>query len=622
VISDGIIHGSLFKARKSILKIDFFPVKSGWSINIVSMFPGANILYILGILPIAMKRLLFCFITIVLISCERKSEADLPVKVIESIKARVENGSNPSIVVGIVDKDGQRFYSFGKTSLTGAAVNEHTIYEIGSISKVFTAILLAEQAKAGKLRIDDPAQKFLPPDIRLPKGATKEITLGNLSDHTSGLPRMPSNFAPRDYANPYADYTVDQMFEFISAYRLPRDVGAEYEYSNLAQGLLGHILALNADTSYEALMISAIAEPLGMKETKVILDPIMKANLAIGHSEGEEVSNWDIPTLAGAGGIRSSVHDMLKFLAANMGLTATSLKIAMDQTHQVRHFKAGSARVGLGWHVIKGKLGDIVCHSGGTGGYRTFAGFVKETKKGVVVFTNSTAGVDDIGYRLLDPNAVITPFKPTPTVAFKNIVETVGVDSAIAFYEKLKKERPDDYDFSKGVLNTIGYEYLNKDLSSSVAILKLNTEEHPEWYNSYESYAEALLRSGNKNLAVENYKKSLKADPSNNNAIVALEKLGISWQPPVVDVPEHKLETYTGNYRFFKGLDISITRVGTELFAEATGSPQSKLYPKSTTEFYTKVVRATLIFDPNGETLILRQSGQELKGSKVTADQD
>lgn len=561
----------------------------------------------------------YSLIVFILISCERKPETDLPPKVVESITARVENGSNTSIIVGIVDENGSRSYSFGRTSLTGVPVDEHTVYEIGSISKVFTAILLAHQAETGRVDINDAAQKYLPSGVLMPKRGDKEITLANLSDHTSGLPRMPSNFSPKDYSNPYADYTVEQLYDFISGYKLPRDVGAEYEYSNLAQGLLGHILALSSDTSYEGLMISTIAQPLGMTETKVILNDEMKKNMATGYSEGEEVPNWDIPTLAGAGGIRSSVHDMLKFLAANIGLIPTSLKSAMDQTHQVRHFKGGNARVGLGWHIIKGKNGDIVCHSGGTGGYRTFAGFVKEIRKGVVVFTNSTASVDDIGYRLLNPNAIVKPSKPTPSVAVVKTLDSAGVDAAIARYKKIKDERNDDYDLSEGVLNTIGHAYMDKDLPSALAIFKFNCQEHPDSYNVYESYAEALLKHGNKELAIENFTKSLGVDPSNSNAIIALEKLGVVWQPPLVDIPEERLEAYTGTYTVVKGLDIIVTREGMQLFAQATGNPRAEIYPKSMNEFYLKVVRASLTFSSDGGGVVLHQSGQELQGIKVNS---
>ena len=238
-----------------------------------------------------MKLILgYCAVLILFVGCQKQSTEDLPAKVVQSIQNRIDNGITPSIVVGVIDNKGPRYYCFGKKSLTDSAVNEHTIYEIGSISKVFTGILLAHQSEAGKVNINDPAQKYLPSTVQVPKRGGKEITLGNLSDHTSGLPRMPDNFNPKDFSNPYADYTVEQMYAFLSGYQLPRDVGAEYEYSNLAQGLLGHILALNAGTSYEDLMISTIAGPLGMNETKIAFDENMKKNLAIGHSGGREVS--------------------------------------------------------------------------------------------------------------------------------------------------------------------------------------------------------------------------------------------------------------------------------------------------------------------------------------------
>jgi CubicO group peptidase (beta-lactamase class C family) len=216
---------------------------------------------------------------------------------------------------------------------------------------------------------------------------------------------MPTNFTPEDPINPFADYTVDQLYECLNTYELPRDIGSEYEYSNLAQGLLGHVLELVYDKSYEELVIERIAVPLNMNETKVTLDENMERNLALGYNYGIEAKNWDIPTLAGAGALRSSVHDMLIYLAANLGLVKSEIYPSLELTHQIRHDKAGSARVGLGWHINKGAEGDVIWHNGGTGGYRTFSGFVKETDRGVVVLTNSTTGADDIGLHLLDSSS-------------------------------------------------------------------------------------------------------------------------------------------------------------------------------------------------------------------------
>lgn len=340
-----------------------------------------------------------------------KSTESLPEDVKASIEKRIETGLHPSIAVGIIDANGTQFFNFGKTSDDGTSVNEHTIYEIGSISKVFTAILLAQQVLENKVQLDDPINQYLPAEVEVPVMGADEITLGNLSDHTSGLPRMPENFAPANPNNPYADYSVDQMYEFVSTYKPTREVGAAYEYSNLAQGLLGHILSLNIGISYEELMINTIAVPLDMEETKITLDQNMKDHLAVGHSGGTEVENWDIPTLAGAGAIRSSTDDMLKFLSANLGYTETPLQPAMEMTHKARHDKAGSMKVGLGWHIKEGAEGDVIWHNGGTGGYRTFAGFVKETGKGVVVLTNSTESADDIGFHLLDSSTELREIK-------------------------------------------------------------------------------------------------------------------------------------------------------------------------------------------------------------------
>ena len=341
-------------------------------------------------------------------SSEKARYEHLPDELSTSINKRIAKGIIPSIAIAIIDSTGIQYFNFGLTSKRGKEVDEHTIYEIGSISKVFTATLLAQQVRDGDLTLDDKINDYLPAEVKVPVMGEQEITFGNLSDHTSGLPRMPYNFSPANPHNPFADYTVDQMYEFISNYQPVREVGEEFEYSNIAQGLLGHLLAENKNTTYENLMIQTIARPLAMNETKIKLDKRMTDNLALGHSDGKVVENWDIPTLAGAGAIRSSTSDMAKFVSANLGYSESPVMAAMEFSHQIRHDKADAMRVALGWLIKKGEDGDIICHGGATGGYRTFIGFVKETGKGVVLLTNSSAGADDIGLYLLDPGSKLS----------------------------------------------------------------------------------------------------------------------------------------------------------------------------------------------------------------------
>ncbi|PKD16240.1 serine hydrolase [Salegentibacter salinarum] len=339
------------------------------------------------------------------------NEKNLPPEVVEAIEERIKEDYTPSIAIAIIDSTGIQYFNFGKISKEGRKVDANTIYEIGSVTKVFTGILLAQQVLDGDLKLEDEINNFMPNDINVPVIGDTEITFGHLTDHTSGFPRIPANLNSTNPGNPYADYTVSQMYEFISDYQPVRTVGSEYEYSNLAQGLLGHLLALNKNSNYEELVIQTIAKPLGMNVTRIEMNNRMKENLALGHSNGKIVENWDISILAGAGALKSSTSDMAKFIAANLGYIKTSLTEAMKLSHKIRHNKAGDMRVAMGWHIKKGSKGDIIWHNGGTGGYRAFTGFLKETGQGVVLLSNSSQSFDDIGFHLLDPGSELTDIK-------------------------------------------------------------------------------------------------------------------------------------------------------------------------------------------------------------------
>jgi serine-type D-Ala-D-Ala carboxypeptidase/endopeptidase len=562
-----------------------------------------------------MKYFICFFFLLFSITTHGQSNATLPKEVVKSIEKRIKLGLNPSIVVGIVDKDGMHYFNFGKKSANGSAADEHTIYEIGSITKTFTAILLAQQEIDGKLKIDDPIKNYLPPQVKVPQRGKKEITFGNLSDHTSGLPRDPDNMTGSSLANKYASYTVDSMYAFLSKYKLKRDVGSNYKYSNLAQGLLGHILALNAGLTYDSLMIKTIASPLGMKETKITFDEEMKKNLAIGHSDIAEVQNLDLPTLAGAGAIRSSTSDMLKYLAANMGLIQTPLQSAMNKTHEVRHNKgqpltirmalgmllglSHNTRTGLGWAINNGKKGDIIWHGGTTNGYLAFAGFVKETGKGVVVLTNSREGdIFDIGLHLLNPGFKLKPVgKPTITLEFKKIIDSNGVEAAKNHFYDLKKSKPKK---CEGIINKLGDAYMKWNINTALALFKINVEMYPKSFKVYNSYGKALLKNGQQDLAIENYKKSVELNPRNMVGIQALEKMGIKIQVEKVEVSEVTLQTYVGTYKK-PGFTFVITKEGKQLFCEVIGQGKFELFAKNSKEFFPTIFNGQIIFNAKGK---------------------
>ena len=335
--------------------------------------------------------------------------------VLRIIKQRVEEQRSKGIVIGLLEPDGRtRIVAYGDAGQGRPPLDGNTVFEIGSITKVFTGILLADMVSKGEVKLDDPVQKYLPDGVRMPERNSASITLAHLAEQNSGLPRIPLNMRPKDAANPYSDYTVPQMYEFLSSYELPRAPGERYEYSNLGVGLLGHVLALRAGQSYEDLVRTRILEPLAMANTAITLTQPMREHLALGHNlRGEVVANWDLPTLAGAGALRSNAHDMLAFLAANTNTSDGPLGTALALAQRERA-PAGSMRIGLNWHIMHAGADTIVWHNGGTGGYRTFAGFIPGKRTAVVVLTNSGGqGADDVGFHLLNRSLPLAP-APAP----------------------------------------------------------------------------------------------------------------------------------------------------------------------------------------------------------------
>ncbi len=309
------------------------------------------------------------------------------------------------IVVGTLSPEGRGIIAYGKAAKNSdAALDGDTLFEIGSITKVFTSLILADMVERGEVTLDTPVQSLLPGTVKVPSRNGKQITLRDLSMQVSGLPRMPNNFQPADAGNPYADYGPDRLYAFLSGYSLSRDVGEKYEYSNVAVGLLGHALALKSGMSYEQLLRKRIFEPLGMNNTTITLSADNKKHLALGHDAALlPVKNWDLDALAGAGAIRSTANDMLKFLAANLELTESPLRPAMRRMRSMRH-PTGNAGMDImmAWHTLGSGDTEIVWHNGGTGGYRSFAGFVVAKKSAVVVLCNTSYDIDDIGRHILN----------------------------------------------------------------------------------------------------------------------------------------------------------------------------------------------------------------------------
>ena len=314
------------------------------------------------------------------------------------------------IVVGLIDRHGRRVVAHGAPNAGGGRLDGDTVFEIGSITKVFTALALAEMVERGEVALDDPAVKYLPPGVTMPERAGQQITLAHLATHTSGLPREPGNLASGDRSNALAGYSVNQLHRFLSGYELSRDIGASHIYSNLGGGLLGHVLALRAGVDFEMLVRERITGPLGMTSTGITLSPEMRPRMATGHDQHLlTVGNIDLPSLAGAGALRSTANDLLAFLAAELG-AETPLSAAMSAQLRVRQATDTQDIQSLGWIISPTSAGEVVWHTGLTTGFRCFMGFDREQRTGAVVLTNTASTRnDDIGLHLLSGAPLLPP---------------------------------------------------------------------------------------------------------------------------------------------------------------------------------------------------------------------
>jgi CubicO group peptidase (beta-lactamase class C family) len=330
------------------------------------------------------------------------------------------------MVAGLLDASGRRLVTYGRSdSADDRPLDGDTVFEIGSITKVFTALLLADMTVKGEVALDDPVAKYLPATVTVPSRNGKQITLLDLATYSSGLPNLPTNLPKPDDAtlsehfNPYENYTADDLYAFLSGYTLKFNPGAHYEYANLGFGLLGHVLSLKTNQSYEDLVLSRVCAPLGMESTRISLSPSMRERLARGHTSIlEPTENWQFKTLAGTGALRSTANDLFLFLDGTAVHPNDSLKPAVDLLLKTRRRGfSDNVRVGLGCFVTYDHDDSIVWKTGGTGGYSTYIGFSTKTRCASLVLANAGYNANaDIGNHLANPDFPLEQYPPTVSV--------------------------------------------------------------------------------------------------------------------------------------------------------------------------------------------------------------
>ena len=517
------------------------------------------------------------------------------------------------LVVGVIEPTGRRVVAYGSLASGNARpLDGNTVFEIGSITKVFTSLLLADAVQRREVALTDPVATYLPSQVTVPQRAGRSITLHDLSTHSSGLPRLPDNMNPKDPLNPYADYSVEQLYQFLSGYRLTRDIGTEYEYSNLGAGLLGHALTQKAGMDYEALVRARITGPLGMGSTGIAMTPDMKARLSPGHGPALEPSpNWDVTTLAGAGALRSSTTDMLTFLAAALGYTSSPLAPALAaMTATRRPGPSPSLEMGLGWHILKDYGTEIIWHNGGTGGYRSWIGYDPRARTGVVILSNAgtLAGPDDIGRHLLNQKFPLLQGFPQAPAPPKPRIETKVAPSVFDRYVGR-------YQFAPTVFLTI-----TRDGTRLLAQLT----GQPAYEIFAESEKDYFLKIVDAQLTFE-------TDAQNKPIAVVLRQNGADQRAPKIEgepvmpkeivVDPAVLERYVGRYQFAPGVVMTITRQQGRLFGQPTGQSIQEIFASDQKEFFLKTVNAQISFETDAQgravAIVVHQNGVDTRAARI-----
>jgi CubicO group peptidase (beta-lactamase class C family) len=402
-------------------------------------------------------------------------------------------------------------------------------FRLGSITKQFTSMLVMQQVEKGTIKLDGHLSDYLP-DYRKDTGS--KVSIHQLLNHTSGIPSYTDDpkFFPDDSRNFYA---VDDFVKKFCSGDLQFEPGTKFHYDNSGYFLLGAILEHAGGKSYEALLKEKIFEPLGMKDTGYDHFSEILAKRSSGYELGlSAVINapyLDMSLPFAAGSLYSTVEDLFTWDQA----LYTDKLVSAESKKKI--FTPGLEHYGYGWAINTLPAGDpaagqlIVSHGGGINGFNTLEDRLVN-EHDLILALNNTPGADLNGMAkgiraILFGQEASAPKRPLADPLGSIIVHS-GIAAGVARYRDLRRSNPDDYDFGEGSLDHLGYVLLRNDRTAdAIAIFKLNVEQYPKSGDVYGSLAEAYEKNGQKQLAIENYRKAVELNPNDQNARDKLKDL-------------------------------------------------------------------------------------------------
>jgi CubicO group peptidase (beta-lactamase class C family) len=500
-----------------------------------------------------------------------------------------------------------------------------TRFRLGSITKQFTAALILQLVDQGKVKVDGKLSDYLP---AYRQDVGNKVTVHQLLNHTSGIPSYTGlpGFMKDVSRTPF---TVDEFVTKYASNDLEFEPGSKFSYNNSGYFLLGAIIEKVTGKPYATVLKEQILDPLGMKNTGYDVYGNIIEKRAAGYQKTPDgyvnAPYLDMSIPYAAGSLYSTVEDLYLWDQAlyTDRVVSAALKALM--------YKPNLSNYAYGWTITKtnftGEVANfpIIAHTGGINGFNTVIARFPEQKHLIVLLDNTSQGGSLGGIQreivnILYGQPYELPRMPLAEVLNKTIGEK-GIEAGVAQYREFKTKQAKVYDFREPELNRLGYLLLQqKKVKEAIEIFKLNVEAYPQGFNTYDSLAEAYLSNGDKELAIQNYKKSLELNAQNASATAALKRLE-SAPAETTAAAKTSYDAYVGEYEVTPTFKAAVYKEGDKLMTQATGQPAFELFPEAEDKFFLKVIDAKVTFTRDDKGLVtgllIHQGGQNIPGKKT-----
>lgn len=497
------------------------------------------------------------------------------------------------IAVAELDSTGVRFTSFGAVAPRDGVAAEKVVFEIGSVTKFFTSLLLAQTVVEGKAALTDPISKFLPPDLPL-DSRVAAITLEQLATHTSGLPRLPDNFTTATADDPYVNYGEAELLAFLRQHHPQASAPQPPAYSNLGAGLLGYLLTRIHGQSYAELLHDKITGPLVLRDTTLTLDAEQQTRFAAPFAQNRTAAHWNFAVLAPAGGIRSTLADLTVFARALMD-PRSPLHAAWELARQPR--VADSATVQYGLAIMMRQRGSetVYFHGGATGGFTTHFEFAPQSGRAAIVWTNNSgvAFPAEIVQQALDP----APVRTEQTIATEKLAAFTGVYAidGRSKFTVVENQGRLEIRLTGQTFNPVAFA--GDDVFTAKSV---NAEFR------FRRDADGAINS---------------VELHQHGHVTAARRTGDAPAKLVFLTPE-KARDYVGTYTLAPGQDFEITARGRWVVAKLGTQPAFPVFCEGGDRFVYDVVEAALDFERDAQgqvvALVLHQNGADMRAPKTT----